>query len=92
MLNIEFQTTKPALSLDVRYFPKGTDANERVSLTWKSRGPQPSWRALKRNEQHQLLDLLLKLSRSAYPAERRAVAAKPSKAKRAIATAASEAP
>lgn len=56
----------PDLKIEVRYHQKHGSDNESLAFVWKTRRRQPTMRALNKAERARLLDLLLKLCRSAF--------------------------
>jgi hypothetical protein len=64
--HVIIEPRKPDLRIEIRYHRKTNDDNESVVLIWKTNKSQPTMRALTSLERNKLLDLLLKLSRSAF--------------------------
>jgi len=64
-MNIEIETRRPAISMEVRYYSTG-DGNDSISLTWKGRGIQPKWELMPPRDKQRLLSLLLKLAKTAH--------------------------
>lgn len=62
----------PDLKIEVRYHVESvTPLKESIAFVWKTRGRQPNMKALTALERKRLLDLLLKLSRSAFKERKR---------------------